>query len=195
MPILSEHITGLILAGGRGTRMGEVDKGLQPFRGYPMVMHVLMRLAPQVGAVLVNANQNLAAYESLGHPVVIDAVQGYAGPLAGLHAGLSQCDTEYLLSAPCDSPFLPHDLARRLADGLVSARADVAIAKTGTQTHPVFCLVRTALVDHLGEFLADGGRKIDAWTSSLAFTEVAFDDVDAFRNINTLDELKRFEAA
>lgn len=195
MPIATEHITGLILAGGRGTRMGEVDKGLQPFRGYPMVMHVLMRLAPQVGHVLINANQNLAAYESLGHPVVIDTLQGHAGPLAGLHAGLSQCETEYLLSAPCDSPFLPHDLAGRLAEGLAAARADVAIAKTGTQTHPVFCLVRTSLIDHLGAFLAGGGRKIDAWTGSLAFTEVAFDDEQAFRNINTLDELKRFEAA
>lgn len=192
--IRPEELTGLILAGGRGSRMGAVDKGLQPFRGYPMVMHVLMRLAPQVGHVLVNANQNLAAYEALGHPVVIDAVQGYAGPLAGLHAGLSQCETEYLVSAPCDSPFLPLDLAARLAAGFVAHSADVAVPKTDGQAHPVFCLVRTALVDHLGEFLASGGRKIDAWYASLVVAEVEFDDADAFRNINTLAELKRFEA-
>ena len=192
--IRTEELTGLILAGGRGSRMGAVDKGLQPFRGYPMVMHVLMRLAPQVGHVLVSANQNLAAYEALGYPVVIDAVQGYAGPLAGLHAGLSQCETEYLVSAPCDSPFLPLDLAARLVAGYVAQSADVAVAKTDCQAHPVFCLVRTALVDHLGEFLANGGRKIDVWYASLVVAEVEFDDADAFRNINTLDELKRFEA-
>ncbi len=194
--IESEQITGLILAGGQGRRMGTVDKGLQPFRGYPMVMHVILRLGPQVGPLLINANQNLPAYESLGHAVLPDEIQGYAGPLAGLHAGLKRCETAYLLSAPCDSPFLPADLAQRLAAGLLAQDAELAVAWTGTQAHPVFCLMRAGLAPHLEAFLQQGGRKVDAWTNSLRVANVFFDDeADAFRNINTVEELKHFEVA
>ncbi len=190
------RITGLILAGGQGRRMGLVDKGLQPFRGYPMAMHVLLRLSPQVGALLINANRNLDAYADLGHPVISDLVEGYAGPLAGLHAGLTRCETQYMLSAPCDSPFLPADLAQRLATGLIEHNADLAVARTGSQVHPVFCLMRADLGAHLGEFLQQGGRKVDAWTSNLRLADVDFaDQADAFRNINTLEELQHHEAA
>jgi molybdopterin-guanine dinucleotide biosynthesis protein A len=193
----TNQITGLILAGGRGSRMGGVDKGLQPFRGAPMALHVMMRLSPQVGAIMINANQNLGPYESFGVPVWPDELQGFAGPLAGLHTGLIHCETDYLVTAPCDSPFLPTDLVQRLGDALDEHDADLAVAITGEgasrQPHPVFCLLKTSLLPHLTQYLQNGGRKIDAWYASLAVTEVRFDDEGAFRNINTLEELRNFE--
>lgn len=183
-------VTGIVLAGGQGRRMGGVDKGLVSFRGAPMVATVIARLAPQVAAIVVNANQNADAYAAFGHRVVPDAVGGFAGPLAGLHAGLAAVATRYAVTVPCDSPFLPFDLVARLAEGLSSAGADVAVARTFDQPHPVFALVRADLRSHLEAFLAAGGRKIDAWYASLAVAEVPFDDEpDAFRNINTRDEL------
>lgn len=194
----TSQISGLILAGGRGSRMGGVDKGLQIFRGAPMALHVMMRLAPQVGALMINANQNLAAYESFGVPVWPDDLAGFAGPLAGLQTGLSRCETEFLVSAPCDSPFLPEDLVACLAEAMSARGADLAVAVTGDasrkQPHPVFCLARTALLPELTRFLAEGGRKIDAWYAALNVAEVHFEDENAFRNINTLAELRQFEA-
>ena len=188
--IAPADVTGIVLAGGQGRRMGGVDKGLVELGGRPMVAHVIERLAPQVGPILVNANQNVATYAALGHPVVPDAVGGYAGPLAGLHAGLSRAATPYVVTVPCDSPFLPTDLVARLAGGLVPAGAALAVAKTFDQAHPVFALVRRDVLANLSAFLEAGGRKIDAWYASLAVVEVPFDDcADAFRNINTRDEL------
>lgn len=169
--------------------MGGVDKGLQPLRGKPMVAWVLERLAPQVGEIVINANQNLETYARFGHRVVPDEVGGFAGPLAGLHAGLSAIRSEIAVTVPCDSPFLPPDLVARLRGAL--GANDLAVAKTGDQPHPVFSLVRRAARAHLGEFLAAGGRKIDAWYATLKVIEVPFDDeADAFRNINTREELK-----
>lgn len=198
MSIQTEQITGLILAGGRGTRMGSVDKGLQPFRGMPMVLHAIMRLQPQVGQLMINANQNIGPYESFGFPVWPDQLGGFEGPLAGLQTGLSQCETDYLATAPCDSPFLPQDLVRRLADALAAQDAELAVALTEEdgrrQPHPVFCLMKLAVLPSLNAFLQDGGRKIDKWYRSLKFVEVHFPDADAFRNINTLEELRRFES-
>jgi molybdopterin-guanine dinucleotide biosynthesis protein A len=185
-----EEVTGIVLAGGQGRRMGGVDKGLVEIDGIPMVAHVLARLVPQVGAVIINANQNLDRYATFGHPVVPDAVGGFAGPLAGLHAGLAQATSEYVVTVPCDSPFLPRDLVPRLRAELDAKEAELAVAKTFDQPHPVFALVRRDLLPHLSAYLASGGRKIDAWYSSLAVVEVAFDDeADAFRNINTAAEL------
>ncbi len=190
-----KNVTGLILAGGQGRRMGGVDKGLQPFRGRRLIDHVYERLAPQVGGIIINANQNQEAYRTLGVRVVCDAIDGYAGPLAGLHAGLSISRRPYLVSVPCDSPFLPGDLVERLYAGLEDAGAELAVAKTGNQPHPVFCLVRGGVLDHLSDFLKGGGRKIDAWYATLLVAEVAFDDeAEAFSNINTSDELKAFES-
>ena len=197
----TEQISGLILAGGRGTRMGHVDKGLQNFRGAPMALHVMLRLQPQVGDLMINANQNLAPYESFGVPVWPDEMQGYAGPLAGMQTGLIHCTTDYMVTAPCDSPFLPVDLVERLAAGLLDADADLAVAVTGEgegetrQAHPVFCLMKASLLQHLTEFLRDGGRKIDAWYASLNTVDVHFAEEAAFRNINTVAELKSYEAA
>ncbi|MEP7061426.1 MAG: molybdenum cofactor guanylyltransferase MobA [Betaproteobacteria bacterium] len=184
------ELTGLVLAGGQGRRMGGVDKGLVDFAGQPMVAQVIARLAPQVGALAINANQNATRYAMFGFPVVADAIGGFAGPLAGLHAGLDAATTRYVVTSPCDSPFLPLDLASRLGVALAGANADLAVARTGTQPHPVFALVDRRVLPHLERFLQQGGRKIDAWYATLSVVEVAFDDeADAFRNINTREEL------
>ncbi len=187
-------ITGLVLAGGQGRRMGGVDKGLQPLRGRPRIEWVLERLAPQVAEVVINANANLERYGAYGHRVVSDAIGGFAGPLAGLHAGLAATSHPLLVTVPCDSPFLPLDLVARLEAALERERADLAVAKTGAQPHPVFSLVRTSLAPHLAAFLSGGGRKIDAWYSALKVVEVPFDDKpEAFSNINTRAELAQYE--
>jgi len=198
MQITTNAVTGLILAGGRGSRMGGVDKGLQAFLGQTMAAHVIGRLAPQVQGLMINANQNLDAYGAYGHPVWPDSLAGFPGPLAGMLAGLSHCATPYMITAPCDSPFLPVDLVGRLSDALIAAEADVAVAVTGSgasrQPHPVFCLMKTSLLPHLDAYLQQGGRKVETWYRSLRFVEVAFADEAAFRNINTLEELQRFQA-
>ena len=196
----NDGVCGLILAGGQGRRMGGVDKGLQLLRGRPMVQWVLERLAPQTDDILINANQNLEAYGALGHPVVADTLQeaggGFAGPLAGLHAGLERCTRPLLASVPCDSPFLPADLVARLRAALEANGAQLAVVRTGAQAHPVFALMRRGVCEHLAAFLRHGGRKIDTWYATLAVTEVAFDDeAAAFSNINTRDELRDHEAA
>lgn len=189
-------ITGVILAGGQGRRMGCVDKGLQPLRGKPMVQWVIERFAPQVGEVLINANQNLEAYARFGYRVIPDDIAGFAGPLAGLHRGLAAAAHELVATVPCDSPFLPEDLIARLHTALEAVRADVAVAKTGSQPHPVFCLCRKSVLPGLTRFLEGGGRKIDAWYAALDVTEVPFDDeTAAFSNINTEIELQSFESA
>ncbi|MCK2126916.1 molybdenum cofactor guanylyltransferase [Thauera aromatica] len=187
----AEHrITGVLLAGGQGSRMGGVDKGLVELAGRPMAAHALERLAPQVDELLINANQNLDTWAAFGYPVFGDDVGGFAGPLAGLHAALVRARHPLVATAPCDSPFLPADLVARLAAALHAAGADLAVAKTFDQAHPVFCLCRRELAGHLGDFLAAGGRKIDRWYGSLKVVEVAFDDQEAaFRNINTRAEL------
>ena len=188
------RITGLILAGGLARRMGGGDKGLRPFRGRPMVAHAIERLGRQVDILLINANQNRDAYAAFGYPVIADAVTGYAGPLAGLHAGLLAATTPLLVTAPCDSPFLPEDLVFRLRQSLEQEAADLAVAKTGAQAHPVFSLVRRELLAGLGDFLASGGRKIDLWYGALKVVEVPFPDEAAFANINTPEELQRLES-
>jgi len=173
-----------------GRRMGGIDKGLVELDGRPMVAHVLARLEPQVGAVLINANQNRERYAQFGYPVVADTVGGFAGPLAGLHAGMSEAKTPLVVTVPCDSPFLPLDLVARLATAIARDDAQLAVAQTLDQPHPVFALVRRNVLPHLASFLHDGGRKIDAWYGSLRVARVRFDDaVDAFRNINTAAEL------
>ena len=183
-------VAGIILAGGLGRRMGGVDKGLQPLHGKAMVEHVLERLTPQVAEIVINANQNHERYGAFGHRVVSDAIGGFAGPLAGLHAGLQAITQPLAVTVPCDSPFLPHDLVTRLRQHL--GGNDLAVAKTGEQAHPVFALVRQSVAANLETFLASGGRKIDAWYAALKVVEVSFDDeADAFRNINTLEELGR----
>ena len=187
-------ITGLILAGGRGSRMGSVDKGLQLFKGKPMVAHVLTRFQLQVDEVLINANRGTEEYAAFGYRVIADAIDGFAGPLAGLHVGMTHASHALVATAPCDSPFLPLDLVARMAAAMQKENADLAVAKTFDQPHPVFCLVKTSLAPHLQSFLESGQRKIDKWYATLDIVEVAFDDDEAaFSNINTVAELKSFE--
>ena len=191
---MSVKITGAVLAGGLGRRMGGVDKGLQLLNGRPLVGHVVERLAPQVDELLINANQNGERYAAFGHRVVPDEIPDFAGPLAGLHAALSAAAHPLVATAPCDSPFLPADLISRLFSALTATGADLAVARTFDQPHPVFCLCKRDVLPHLTEFLASGGRKIDRWYATLKVVEVAFDDeADAFENINTREELGRFE--
>ena len=191
---INDRITGVILAGGLGRRMGGIDKGLQELRGRPMVHWVVERLAPQVDELLINANQNGKRYASFGHRVVPDQIPDFAGPLAGLHAALSAAAHPLVATAPCDSPFLPADLVSRLFSALTATGADLAVARTFDQPHPVFCLCRRDVLPHLTEYLAGGGRKIDRWYATLKVVEVAFDDeADAFENINPREELGRFE--
>jgi molybdopterin-guanine dinucleotide biosynthesis protein A len=203
-----QDITGLILAGGRGSRMGGVDKGLQNFNGIPLALHTLMRLGPQVQSVMVNANRNLSAYESFGASVWPDASTDFAGPLSGFLVGLERAETPYVLSVPCDTPRLPLDLAERLAAALISEDADIAMAaapetddqgQTHTRTQPVFCLMNIELSESLVKFTHAGGRKIDAWTAQHKTVIVPFDapsdDPLAFANVNTLTELQALENA
>jgi molybdopterin-guanine dinucleotide biosynthesis protein A len=191
---LKATISGLVLAGGQGSRMGGVDKGLQPFRGKPMVAHVIERLAPQVDELLINANRNPEDYARFGHQVIADEIAGFAGPLAGFERGLAHARGELVVTVPCDSPFLPTDLVARLHERLESAKAELAVAKTGDQSHPVFCLMRREVLASLQQFLGSGQRKIDKWYSALRVEEVAFDDeADAFLNINTREELASLE--
>ncbi len=192
-----EQITGLVLAGGRGSRMGGVDKGLQNHHGLPLALNALLRLAPQVGAAMINANRNLGAYESMGVPVWPDALPDYAGPLAGFLAGLEHCETPYLVTVPCDTPAFPEDLVARLAAELEAAEADIAMAATHEegrlQVQPVFCLLKASLLESLVRFTQGGQRKIDRWTALHRCVEVRFDDARAFFNANTPDELRRLQ--
>lgn len=191
-----EQITGLLLAGGLGTRMGHLDKGLQPLNDSTLAGATLRRLEPQVGPVLISANRNLSTYAQWGYPVLPDDIAGHAGPLAGMHAGLSQCKTPYMLSVPCDSPGFPTDLAHRLAFALKLAAADVAFAVTGDsnhlEMHPVFCLMKTALLPSLDEYLRTGGRKVTGWLLQQPYAQAHFANQAAFMNINTPRDLEDF---
>lgn len=204
----TRDITGLVLAGGRGSRMGGADKGLQNFRGVPLALHTLMRLQLQTGAAMVNANRNLAAYESFGAPVWPDVLADYAGPLAGFLTGLERCETPWLLTVPCDTPLFPLDLATRLAQAASAQGAPLAMAAApepdgqgGVQVRPqpVFCLLHVDLLESLVAFTHAGGRKIDAWTGQHGCAIVPFDqpgdDPQAFFNANTLAELHALEGA
>lgn len=198
------QITGLVLAGGRGSRMGGVDKGLQPYRGVPLALATLLRLQAQVGSTMINANRNLGAYESFGVPVWPDVLPDYAGPLAGFLTGLERCETPYLVSVPCDTPAFPDDLVERLARGLQAEDAELAMPRTppdpsadagdAPQLQPVFCLMRAGLLESLVRFTQDGGRKIDRWSAQHRCAVVDFPDARAFFNANTLAELKALES-
>lgn len=197
MSIPTDDITGLVLAGGRGSRMGGVDKGLQNHRGLPLALHALLRLQPQVGAAMINANRNLAAYESFGVPVWPDVLADYPGPLAGFLAGLEHCETPYLVTVPCDTPDFPTDLVARLAEALVAENAEIAMAATRedgrVQVQPVFCLMAASLMESLVAFTQGGQRKIDRWTGQHRCATVVFDDAQAFFNANTPEELQRLQ--
>ena len=208
--LTAPDITGLVLAGGRGSRMGGVDKGLQNFNGTPLALHTMLRLLPQVGGAMINANRNLSAYESFGVPVWPDTLAGQPGPLAGFVTGLERCETRYLLTVPCDTPLFPTDLAARLAAAVLDDDAEIAMAASrddaadaspdaaALRPQPVFCLLRADLLESLLAFTQSGGRKIDAWTAQHRTVLVPFDRPEdnprAFLNVNTLAELHALEA-
>jgi molybdopterin-guanine dinucleotide biosynthesis protein A len=200
MPIPAEDITGLVLAGGRGSRMGGVDKGLQNHLGMPLALHSLLRLQLQVGSAMLNANRNLGAYESMGVPVWPDSQADFAGPLAGMLVGLEHCETPWLVTVPCDTPNFPTDLVERLAAAAQAEDAEIAMAatrepdeqgQTVVQVQPVFCLLKSSLLESLQAFLDSGQRKIDRWTAQHRCVTVVFDDSAAFINANTVEELRR----
>lgn len=197
MTIAAEQITGLVLAGGRGSRMGGIDKGLQNHNGVPLALHALLRLQPQVGPLMINANRNLGAYESMGVPVWPDVQADYPGPLAGVLVGLERCETPYLVTVPCDTPNFPADLVQRLAQALAAEGADLAMAATrdgdDVKPEPVFCLLKAELLESLIDYLQSGQRKIDRWTAQHRVATVVFDDATAFDNANTPEELQRLQ--
>src|SRR5262245_32249935 len=197
MTIPREQITGVVLAGGRGSRMGGIDKGLQNHKGVPLALHALLRLQPQVGEAMINANRNLGAYDSMGVPVWPDAQSDFPGPLAGVLVGLERCETPYLVTVPCDTPNFPLDLVDRLATGAVAENAELAMAATreggDVMRQPVFCLLRAELLESLVRYLQSGQRKIDRWAEMHRMATVVFDDASAFDNANTLEELQRLQ--
>lgn len=198
--IAPQDITGIVLAGGRATRMNGQDKGLMNYQGMPLVLNALMRLSPQVGEVLINANRQLGAYEAMGAQVCPDPLPDYPGPLAGFLAGFENAQTPYLVTVPCDCPHFPHDLVQRLAQGLQSTQADIAMACTrgsdGTlQVQPVFCLLKCELLESLVQFMHSGQRKIDKWTAQHHVHFVVFDNEAAFANANTPEELAALNRA
>jgi molybdopterin-guanine dinucleotide biosynthesis protein A len=192
-------ITGWVLAGGRGIRMGGIDKGLQLHAGVPLALHAMRRLSPQVGSVAINANRHADVYESLGVAVHSDSLAGHPGPLGGFLAGLEQCTTPYLMTVPCDTPNFPCDVVARLAAELIARHAPLAMAATrganGLQPQPVFCLMASHLRQSLMDFTASGQRKPQVWAELNGCAWVVFDDEAAFANANTHAELQALQAA
>ena len=185
----NDQITGLILAGGRARRMGGVDKGLVELGGKPMVTHVVTRLAPQVGRIIINANRNLAVYRKWSSTVVKDRTGEFAGPLAGIASGLEVADTEFVITAPCDCPLVANDLTERMYHGLICERSEIAVASDGQRLQPVFMLLGRSLLPSIESFLAAGERKIDKWFEQHAVSVVDFSDKpDTFLNINSIEE-------
>jgi molybdopterin-guanine dinucleotide biosynthesis protein A len=192
-----EQITGLVLAGGRGSRMGGVDKGLQHYHGQPLARHALRRLAPQVGELLVSATRHRDAYAAMGAVVVADTLADHPGPLAGLAAALAHCRTPFLASVPCDSPNFPLDLVSRLAAALAEDDAEIAMAASveagELRAQPVFCLLQSRLLPSLAAYLQGGQRKAQRWMSLHRRVLVPFDDASAFVNANTVAELQQLQ--
>jgi len=187
----SAVITGVILAGGLGRRMGGVDKGLQLLQGRPLLHWVIERFRPQVDRLLINANRHQEQYAAFGCEVISDLFPGFVGPLAGLHAALSTSRDDLVACVPCDSPFLPSELVPRLLDGLRSSGASVAVARTVQRRQPLFNLCRRDVLPGLTDFLIRGERKVDLWLSSLPIVELTFTEASTFENLNTHEDLSR----
>lgn len=201
------QITGIVLAGGRGSRMGGVDKGLQLYKGKALAKHAIEQLQPQVGHLLINTNRNLDIYQAWGSQVfadvLMDGIADFAGPLAGFLVGLQHCTTPYLMTVPCDTPRFPSDLVNRLADALSQQDAEIAMVSSpdeeGILRHqPVFCLIKRELAESLKAFTDAGGRKIGAWAAQHKLARVDFnevyDDPKAFYNANTLEDLQQLSS-
>jgi molybdopterin-guanine dinucleotide biosynthesis protein A len=187
-------ITGIVLAGGQGRRMGGRDKGLVEFQGRPLIAWVLEALGPQVDTIVINANRNPERYAEFGYPVVADALDGYQGPLAGFASGMVHASTPLALTVPCDGPLLPQDLAGRLRTALEEAGAQIAVAHDGQRMQPVYALLRTDLLPSLQAFLSEGERKIDRWYLRHRTVTVDFSDrPETFANINSPEDRRALE--
>ena len=188
------EISSIILAGGRGTRMGGIDKGLVKLQHKSLIQHLIERLTPQVNEIIINANREITQYQALGYAVLQDETAVFIGPLAGLSLGLKHTKYEYLLTVPCDSPLLPMDLAQRLLSSLLEHRAEIAVATSNGDAHPVFCLCKKSVLPSLIIYLEQGDRKVSTWQKSLNYVEVDFsDNPEAFINLNTFEELAALE--
>ncbi len=187
-------ISCIIVSGGRATRMGGVDKGLVKLQQKPLIQHVIEHLTPQTDEILINANREIAQYQRFGLPVFQDSHADFIGPLAGFSLGLQHAKHDYLLTVPCDSPLLPHDLVQRLLKALISHNADIAVASSEGNAHPVFCLCKKSVLPSLTVYIATGERRVSSWQKSLAYIEVDFSDCsDAFVNLNTFEDLAALE--
>jgi molybdenum cofactor guanylyltransferase len=190
-----KEITGVILAGGRSSRMGGIDKGLVNFHEEPMVQHVIRALEPEVNALLINANRNKDKYAGFGHPVVTDMIEGYLGPLAGMASGMAAATTPFIVTAPCDCPLVGSGLVRRLYEAVTEENAQIGVVHDGERAHPVFALIQRDLLPDLLAYLESGERKIDRWYARHSSASVKFDDVpDWFQNVNSPEERSRLEA-
>ncbi len=189
-----EPVTALILAGGRATRMGGRDKGLLTLNGRNFVNLLAEQLSPQVDAIRINANRNLADYEATGYPVIRDELEDYQGPLAGMLAGLRTIGEGWLLTVPCDGPFVARDYAKRMVSAAGDAGHKLAVASDGGRLQPVYALIHLSLADSLENFLSSGDRKIDRWYAEHDFSTVSFADAaEMFTNVNTPDDLAELE--
>ena len=187
-------ISAIILSGGRATRMNSVDKGLIQLQQKPLIAHVIARLKPQVDEILINANREIMQYEAFGLPVLQDENMVFLGPLAGFSLGLQHGKHDYVLTVPCDSPLLPLDLAQRLMAALLEHLADIAVASSDSNAHPVFCLMRKTVLPSLMDYLAKDNRKVSTWQKGLRYVEVDFQkSADAFVNLNTFEDLAGLE--
>lgn len=188
--IARENITGAILAGGQARRMGGADKGLMALQGKPLLTYVIDTLTPQVGTLMINANRNLDQYKALGYPIIQDTVSGQPGPLAGIASALLAAKTDHVLVVPCDSPYLPHDLAARLATALTQEHAEVAVAHDGTRIQPVVALLQRDLAEDILQSIYRGHNKTERWMTSRRLAVADFSDKPlAFKNINTPDDM------
>lgn len=189
-----EHITGIILAGGRARRMDEQDKGLVALAGKPMIEYVIKAFESQVGSIIINANRNQTTYEKYGYPVIADQIEGFCGPLAGMASGMQASTTTYVVTAPCDSPFIPSDLVEKLYTNLKQDKAEICAAYCNGRLQPVFILMQTDLLPSILDFLNNGERKIDKWFEKHRLAIADFSDQpDTFININSVEELDTIE--
>ena len=194
--ISSNNITGVILAGGQARRMQGQDKGLVLLNNKPMIEYVIDILKPQVATLLINANRNHEKYSEYGFDIVSDELSGYCGPLAGMASALNNTNTSYMITVPCDSPFIPDDLVQRLTAALASEDADISVAHNGERLQPVFCLIKKDLMSSMNEFLSNDERKIDKWFNQHKLAIADFSDIpQTFDNLNTFEDIKVIEAA
>ncbi len=189
------NITAVILAGGQARRMGGRDKGLIEVSGLSMIEYVISALQPQLDNIVINANRNQDIYAKYNYPVIADNYEGFNGPLAGMASCMKAIDTEFMITTPCDSPFLPDDLVARMLKGVIDNRADIGVADSGERIQPVFSLIKCSLLNSLVAYLDSGERKIDFWFQQHVMAKIDFSDKpDTFINVNTLDDVANIEA-